>query len=431
MYKLYTKDNCTFCTQAKKLLTSKGLSFTEISDVSRELLIELFPNARTMPQITFNKEYIGGFQELKQWLEKSTAVRTIFNTKNKGYETGEYPLFLGDAPGFTDSIIQPYPVIDKIYQMQVSQIWNETEVSLTQDRMDMLGADPKTVDLAVQNLMYQTLADSAASRAITGVLLQHVTNTDLEATYNAFGLFESIHARSYLHIIKQTMIDPIQVLKDGYDNEHILKRALPIVKCFDALANMDYNAPLREKQEKVYMAIVALYLLESVSFPASFACTFAVAETGILQGVGQIVALILRDESLHSMLGREILKIDLPKVSFLQPKIKELFQEVMAAEAEWNTYLFSEGRQVVGLTPTLLAEYTEFLAGPVVETLGIDFEATKTNPLPYMSKYIDTSKVQIANQELENGTYLLNSIKVAETMDNTLAELRETHKDFL
>jgi len=432
MYSIYTKPNCPYCVKAKELLNAKGIAFIDFDAniLDPKDFKELFPRATTVPQILDDETYVGGFDELVIYLAAPPS-RTVFNQENKGYETGEYPLFLGDAPGFTDSIIQPYPILDKVFQMQMSQVWNETEVSLTQDRMDILTASPKTIDFYIQNLMYQTLADSVASRAITGVLLEHVTNTDLESAYNSFGLFESIHSRCYLHIIKQTMVDPIQALRDGYANKHIVKRATPTVRCFDALANMPRDAGIEEKQEKLYLAIVALYLLESISFPASFACTFAVAETGIIQGTGQLVALILRDESLHSLLGREILNIELPKVPHLQDKITKLFHEVMECEKEWNTYLFSEGRQVMGLTPTLLSEYTNFLAGPVIKTLSIpNTSAITVDPLPYMSKYIDTSKIQIANQELENGTYLLNSIKAAENMSPTLKALRLKHRDF-
>ena len=427
MYTIYTKDNCPHCVEAKALLTANQLSYTEVKVTTASEVQRVVAGAETVPQILLGDKLIGGCDSLKTYLSRFT--RTVFNTNNSGYTTGKYPLFLGDAPGFTDSIVQPYPVIDKIYQLQVSQIWNETEVNLTRDRMDMLAADPKVVDFSVQNLMYQTLVDSAASRAITGVLMEYVSNTDLEAAYNSFGLFETIHARSYLHIIKQTMVDPVQALKEGYANKHILARAEPTVRCFDALANAKPGDP--ELEEKLYLALVALYLLESISFPASFSCTFAVSETGILQGVSQVVALILRDESLHSLLGREVLKIDRDKWIKYKNQVAQLYDEVIAGELAWNQYLFSEGRQVIGLTPQLSEEYIHYLAKPVVEVLELERRSLDKNPLPYMEKYIDTSKVQIANQELENGTYLLNSILAAEDMAKTLKELQNKHKGFL
>lgn len=66
---LYTKDNCSYCTNAKLLLTSKGMSFTEMKlgeDFTRETLLEMFPEARTFPVIVIDGFNIGGYEQLKE-----------------------------------------------------------------------------------------------------------------------------------------------------------------------------------------------------------------------------------------------------------------------------------------------------------------------------------------------------------------------------
>ena len=72
---IWSKYNCTYCDQAKALLTQKGIQFEEkkIGDgYTKEELIEAVPNARTVPQIFLDGELIGGFTELKQKLTEST-----------------------------------------------------------------------------------------------------------------------------------------------------------------------------------------------------------------------------------------------------------------------------------------------------------------------------------------------------------------------
>ena len=71
---IWSKYNCTYCDQAKALLTSKGIQFEEkkIGDgYTKEELLEAVPNARTVPQIFLDGELIGGFTELKQKLSES------------------------------------------------------------------------------------------------------------------------------------------------------------------------------------------------------------------------------------------------------------------------------------------------------------------------------------------------------------------------
>lgn len=70
---VWSKYHCTFCDQAKALLSQKGIVFEEkkIGDgYTKEELLEAVPHARAVPQIFVDEQLIGGFTELKQFLEK-------------------------------------------------------------------------------------------------------------------------------------------------------------------------------------------------------------------------------------------------------------------------------------------------------------------------------------------------------------------------
>ncbi len=70
---VYTIDNCSYCEAAKALLTKKNLSFQEKNitndDAQRKALIEKTGH-RTMPQIFVDDEFIGGYNELNNFLNK-------------------------------------------------------------------------------------------------------------------------------------------------------------------------------------------------------------------------------------------------------------------------------------------------------------------------------------------------------------------------
>lgn len=68
---VWSKDQCTFCDQAKALLEMKGIEYEVrniMHDWTREQLLEAVPTARTVPQIFLDDEYVGGFQELRKRL---------------------------------------------------------------------------------------------------------------------------------------------------------------------------------------------------------------------------------------------------------------------------------------------------------------------------------------------------------------------------
>jgi len=74
MIEIYGKDACTFCSKATGLAETLGLNYVYKklgNDFSREELFEMFPNARTFPQIRANGEYIGGYEQFVQYVKKA------------------------------------------------------------------------------------------------------------------------------------------------------------------------------------------------------------------------------------------------------------------------------------------------------------------------------------------------------------------------
>lgn len=69
---VYSKPDCVYCTRAKMLLASHGYGYTKHvigTDLSREQFLQLFPNARTVPQIIINGKLIGGYDNLVEYFE--------------------------------------------------------------------------------------------------------------------------------------------------------------------------------------------------------------------------------------------------------------------------------------------------------------------------------------------------------------------------
>ena len=69
---VWSKPACVYCEKSKALLKSKGIEYEEknIADGHKiQDLLEMVPNARTMPQIWLDEEHIGGFYELEKKLQ--------------------------------------------------------------------------------------------------------------------------------------------------------------------------------------------------------------------------------------------------------------------------------------------------------------------------------------------------------------------------
>ena len=72
MFEIYGTTDCAYCDRAKILLAMKEKDYTFI-DVSESpdttaAFFKKFPNVSKVPQIMEDDKYIGGYQELREWL---------------------------------------------------------------------------------------------------------------------------------------------------------------------------------------------------------------------------------------------------------------------------------------------------------------------------------------------------------------------------
>jgi glutaredoxin 3 len=70
---VWSKYHCPYCDQAKALLGQRAIPFEErkIGDGwSKEELLEEIPTARTVPQIIIDGKLIGGYDDLKKYINE-------------------------------------------------------------------------------------------------------------------------------------------------------------------------------------------------------------------------------------------------------------------------------------------------------------------------------------------------------------------------
>jgi glutaredoxin 3 len=73
---IYSKNNCTFCDQAKQILRMHGKDFVEYKldeDFTREIILSKFPEAKSYPIVVLDGFNIGGFEQLKRHLTEETS----------------------------------------------------------------------------------------------------------------------------------------------------------------------------------------------------------------------------------------------------------------------------------------------------------------------------------------------------------------------
>ncbi len=77
---IYTGPLCNFCDAAKKLLTRNNVVYKEINiatvDGAMDEMISKANGKRTIPQIFFNDQHVGGYDDVRA-LEKSGELKDL------------------------------------------------------------------------------------------------------------------------------------------------------------------------------------------------------------------------------------------------------------------------------------------------------------------------------------------------------------------
>lgn len=69
---IYGKENCVWCERAVELCESKKIQFKykKIEDLeTRDILLKLLPDVKTVPQIWDGGTHIGGYTEFAEYIE--------------------------------------------------------------------------------------------------------------------------------------------------------------------------------------------------------------------------------------------------------------------------------------------------------------------------------------------------------------------------
>ncbi len=347
------------------------------------------------------------------------------------------PMFFGQPVNIARYDQQKYEIFEKLIEKQLSFFWRPEEVDVSQDRLDYSNLPEHEKHIFISNLKYQTLLDSIQGRSPNVALLPIVSIPELETWIETWSFSETIHSRSYTHIIRNIVHEPSTVFDDIVTNEYIIRRAEEIAQYYDDLikatqhyhlfgegehqiAGQTISVSLRELKRKLYRCMMCVNALEAIRFYVSFACSFAFAERELMEGNAKIIKLIARDEALHLTGTQHILNllrsgIDDPEMAEIAAECEQdcfdLFKRAALQEKEWAEYLFKDG-SMIGLNKDILGQYIEYITNLRMMAVGLQpaFEGANQNPIPWINAWLSSDNVQVAPQEVELSSYLIGQI---------------------
>jgi ribonucleoside-diphosphate reductase beta chain len=361
-------------------------------------------------------------------------MASVFKQKQKSHLTST--MFYDEGIDIARYDQVKYPELDKITDKQLGFFWRPEEIDVSKDKADFRALTEHEQHIFTSNLKRQILLDSVQGRGPVETLLPVASLPELEPLVMAWTFMETIHSRSYTHIIRNVYANPSKVFDEMLDIQEIADCATDISRYYDecieanswwnllgegkhTVNGEEVNVDLFEVKKKLWLALNSINILEGVRFYVSFACSWAFAELKKMEGNAKIIKFIARDENTHLAASSFMIKV-LPKDDPDFAKIKEecedevvkMFVDAVNQEKLWADYLFKDG-SMIGLNAKLLYDYIEWIANKRMKAIGVSspYSVPQANPLPWTEKWIGGGNVQVAPQETEISSYVIGGVK--------------------
>lgn len=261
------------------------------------------------------------------------------------------------------------------WNQNIMQFWTDEEIPLSDDKMSWMELNDDERDLYMKVLGGLTLLDTVQGGVGMPKILEHVEGLQRKAVLGFMAMMEQIHAKSYSSIFTTlaTTEEIDQVFAWVERNPYLQTKAETIAQYYNNI-----NTP-----KDLYLAMGASVLLESYLFYSGFFYPLYLAGQGKMTSSGEIIDLILRDESIHGvyvgLLAQEIYaKLDEDEQTAAYETLKGLLRYLHDNEERYTESLYG----TLGLTGEVKA-FLRYNANKAMMNMGLEplFEDEDINPI--------------------------------------------------
>lgn len=261
------------------------------------------------------------------------------------------------------------------WEQNVKQFWLPEEISVSKDLKiwNQLGEAEKNLYKKVLGGL--TLLDTKQANNGIPSMMSLTDNLQRKAVLSFMGTMEEIHAKGYSSIFTTLLSIPeIDEIFNWIETEPTLQRKAELV-----LAQYENT----NDNEGLYLSMATSVFLESFLFYSGFYYPLYLAGQGKMTASGEIISLILRDESLHGkyigLLAQEIFATfsDDKKIE-LKKKVISILELLMQNEINYTNTIYKN----TGLEQDVI-NFLKYNANRALENLGYEkiYPEVSINPI--------------------------------------------------
>ncbi|THF79469.1 class 1b ribonucleoside-diphosphate reductase subunit beta [Cohnella fermenti] len=263
------------------------------------------------------------------------------------------------------------------WNQNIMQFWTDEEIPLSDDKMVWMEMSEAERTLYKKVLGGLTLLDTVQGGVGMPKILEHVDGLQRKAVLGFMAMMEQIHAKSYSSIFTTlaTTEEIDAVFRWVEENKHLQIKA-------DTISQYYKNI---ESRKDLYLAMAASVLLESYLFYSGFFYPLYLAGQGKMTSSGEIIDLILRDESIHGvyvgLLAQEVFaELTEDEQKDASETFHGLLQYLHQNEMDYTDELYKE----LGLDEEVKT-FVRYNANKAMMNLGLEpiFPVEEVNPIVF------------------------------------------------
>lgn len=250
------------------------------------------------------------------------------------------------------------------WEQNVKQFWLPEEISVSKDLKVWAELNEAQRNLYKKVLGGLTLLDTKQANDGVPSMMSLTDNLQRKAVLSFMGTMEEIHAKSYSSIFT-TLLSNLEIdeIFKWIETEPTLQRKAELVLA-------QYKSTYTQKE--LFLSMATSVFLESFLFYSGFFFPLYLAGQGKMMASGEIISLILRDESLHGkyigLLAQEIYEgFSQEEKHYLLKEVKDIFWKLYNNEVEYVKTIY-KGTNLEEQVIT----YMQFNANSAFENLGFE-----------------------------------------------------------
>jgi ribonucleoside-diphosphate reductase beta chain len=359
----------------------------------------------------------------------------------------ETRLFLGD--NVSNRNIQTfhdpkYPwILEAAEEMRAIGNWSKNEIDLSKEKADFDSLTEAGKHIFEKGLKFAIALDSCAGRGPLELFNNSgiSNNPEWELYLTNHQNNELLHSESYTEMVRAIFNDVDLFIDSIIQDDFVQKRAESILGAFKgATTTLDHHQanitcidhgiaiPMlpfpgtndAELRKAIYKSAMVLNMFEGIRFFATFVTAWSFSEQPVklFAGSSNIFKLIARDEMIHLDVFQKVLKMlrtdseegFVEVAASMEDEMYTLFEVAYKEEEDWVDHLFSKGSPLIGMNAAILKEYMDYIFAVRMTNIGMEPSrlglSVKTNPLPWVDNYLDSSHIKSAPQEIESVNYV-------------------------